>query len=175
MDVHVTLKGRGDLTARIYRQSLDTVLDGRLHPGERLPATRELARRLDVSRNTVSLAYERLVAEGVFTSRVGAGTFVCRGWSVRRARVVRLKVVVCACGRSGGPSRNRSRSPDWLLASSGPGLWIGAVRRPERSLRVAIRDRASHRHLARRSGKRRRCDRHARRAASARSHSQGHT
>lgn len=77
MDVHVALKGRGDLTARIYRQLFDAVLDGRLRPGERLPATRELARRLDVSRNTVSLAYERLVAEGVFTSRVGAGTFVC--------------------------------------------------------------------------------------------------
>jgi GntR family transcriptional regulator / MocR family aminotransferase len=77
MDVHVTLKGRGDLTARIYRQLFDAVLDGRLRPGERLPATRELARRLDVSRNTVSLAYERLVAEGVFASRVGAGTFVC--------------------------------------------------------------------------------------------------
>jgi GntR family transcriptional regulator / MocR family aminotransferase len=77
MDVHVTLKGRGDLAARIHRQLLDAVLDGRLRPGERLPATRELARRLDVSRNTVALAYERLVAEGALTSRVGAGTFVC--------------------------------------------------------------------------------------------------
>ncbi len=77
MDVHVTLKGRGDLTTRIYRQLFDAVLDGRLRPGERLPPTRELARRLAVSRNTVALAYERLVAEGVLTSRVGAGTFVC--------------------------------------------------------------------------------------------------
>jgi GntR family transcriptional regulator/MocR family aminotransferase len=76
MDIHVTLQGRGDLTGRIYRQLFDAVLDRRLRPGDRLPATRELARRLDVSRNTVSLAYERLVAEGVFTSRVGAGTFV---------------------------------------------------------------------------------------------------
>jgi GntR family transcriptional regulator / MocR family aminotransferase len=78
MDIHVTLQRRGDLTARIYRQLFDAVLDGRLRSGERLPATRELARRLEVSRNTVALAYERLVAEGVFSSRVGAGTFVCR-------------------------------------------------------------------------------------------------
>jgi GntR family transcriptional regulator / MocR family aminotransferase len=76
MNVHVTLKGRGDLTARIYRQLFDAVLDGRLRPGEQLPPTRELARRLEISRNTVALAYERLVAEGVLTSRVGAGTFV---------------------------------------------------------------------------------------------------
>ena len=76
MDVHVTLMGRGDLTTRIYRQLFDAVLDGRLRPGERLPPTRELARHLEVSRNTVALAYERLVAEGVLLSRVGSGSFV---------------------------------------------------------------------------------------------------
>ncbi|MGJ6968425.1 PLP-dependent aminotransferase family protein [Streptosporangium sp. G11] len=77
MDFHVSLTGRGDLSARIYRQLLDAVLDGRLRPGERLPPTRELARRLDVSRNTVALAYERLAAEGVLVGQAGAGTFVC--------------------------------------------------------------------------------------------------
>jgi GntR family transcriptional regulator / MocR family aminotransferase len=77
MDVHVTLGGRGDLSVRIYRQLFDAVTDGRLRPGERLPPTREMARRLSVSRNTVSLAYERLAAEGVLEGRVGAGTFVC--------------------------------------------------------------------------------------------------
>lgn len=77
MDFHVSLDGhRGDLAARIYRQLLDAVLDGRLRPGERLPPTRELARRLDVSRNTVAAAYERLTAEGFVVGHVGAGTFV---------------------------------------------------------------------------------------------------
>jgi GntR family transcriptional regulator / MocR family aminotransferase len=78
VDLHVTLGGRGDLAARIYRQLLDAVLDGRLRAGERLPPTRELARRLDVSRNTVAAAYERLTAEGFLVGRVGAGTFVSR-------------------------------------------------------------------------------------------------
>ena len=77
MEVHVSLDGRGDLSVRIYRQLLDAVLDGRLRSGERLPPTRELARRLDVSRNTVAVAYEWLAAEELVTSRVGAGTFVC--------------------------------------------------------------------------------------------------
>jgi GntR family transcriptional regulator/MocR family aminotransferase len=76
MDLHVTLAGRGDLTVRIYRQLFDAVTDGRIRPGERLPPTREMARRLSVSRNTVALAYERLAAEGVLEGRVGAGTFV---------------------------------------------------------------------------------------------------
>ncbi len=77
MELHVSLAGRGDLSARIYRQLHAAVMDGRLRPGERLPPTRELARQLDVSRNTVALAYERLTAEGFLVGRVGAGTFVC--------------------------------------------------------------------------------------------------
>ncbi|MFC6017867.1 PLP-dependent aminotransferase family protein [Plantactinospora solaniradicis] len=76
MELHVGLTGRGDLAAQIYRQLLAAVLDGRLRPGERLPATRELAERLGVSRNTVAVAYDRLTAEGFLVGRVGAGTYV---------------------------------------------------------------------------------------------------
>lgn len=72
----MSLVGRGDLTAQIYRQLLDAILDGRLRTGERLPPTRELATRLDVSRNTVAVAYDRLVADGFLVGRAGAGTFV---------------------------------------------------------------------------------------------------
>ncbi len=77
MDFHVSLAGRGDLSVRIYRQLRDAVLDGRLRAGERLPPTRELARRLAVSRNTVAVAYDRLTADGFLDGRVGAGTYVC--------------------------------------------------------------------------------------------------
>jgi GntR family transcriptional regulator / MocR family aminotransferase len=76
VDLQVSLAGRGDLAARIYRQLLDAILDGRLRAGERLPPTRELARRLEVSRNTVATAYDRLTAEGFLVGKVGAGTFV---------------------------------------------------------------------------------------------------
>ncbi|MFI7615603.1 PLP-dependent aminotransferase family protein [Nonomuraea terrae] len=76
MDVHISLEGRADLTAQVYRQLLDAILDGRLRSGERLPPTRELARRLEISRNTVALAYDRLVADGFLVGRAGAGTFV---------------------------------------------------------------------------------------------------
>ncbi len=76
MDVQLNLAGRGDLAARIYRQLLDAILDGRLRAGERLPPTRDLARQLEVSRNTVATAYDRLTAEGFLVGRVGAGTFV---------------------------------------------------------------------------------------------------
>ena len=76
MDVHITLGTRGEHATRIYRQLLDAILDGRLRAGTRLPASRQLAEQLAVSRTTVALAYERLTAEGYLEGRVGAGTFV---------------------------------------------------------------------------------------------------
>ncbi|WP_240197082.1 PLP-dependent aminotransferase family protein [Nonomuraea lactucae] len=72
----MTLTGRGDLAAQVYRQFLEAILDGRLRSGERLPPTRELARQLEISRNTVAVAYDRLVADGFLVGRAGAGTFV---------------------------------------------------------------------------------------------------
>jgi len=50
------------------------VADGRLAPGARLPSSRGLAVQLGVARNTVSLAYERLAAEGYVEGRRGGGT-----------------------------------------------------------------------------------------------------
>jgi GntR family transcriptional regulator / MocR family aminotransferase len=76
VEVHVSLVGRKDLTGEIYRQLRRAILDGRLPPGGRLPASRELAARLSVSRTTVVVAYDRLMGEGFITTRVGAGTFV---------------------------------------------------------------------------------------------------
>ena len=76
MDVHVTLAGPGDHTARIYDQLRRAVLDGRLAAGDRVPPTRELAARLGIARVNVTTAYDRLVAEGFLESRAGSGTFV---------------------------------------------------------------------------------------------------
>ncbi|MER7575172.1 PLP-dependent aminotransferase family protein [Streptomyces sp. NPDC126514] len=76
MDVHVVLDGQRDLSGQIYRQLRTAIHDGLLRPGDPLPPTRELARRLAVARNTVGVAYERLVAEGYADSKVGSGTFV---------------------------------------------------------------------------------------------------
>jgi len=76
VDVHVSLIGRHDLSGEIYRQLRQAIVESLLKPGDALPPTRELARRLAVSRTTVSVAYDRLWAEGFVTSRTGAGTFV---------------------------------------------------------------------------------------------------
>jgi GntR family transcriptional regulator/MocR family aminotransferase len=77
--VHVTLNGRRNVSDQVYRQLRDAILSGRLRAAEALPSSREFARQIGISRNTVLLVYDRLRSEGFVTSRVGAGTFVREG------------------------------------------------------------------------------------------------
>ena len=69
-------KADGPLYRRVYHALKSMIRDGRLAPAVRLPSTRELATDLRVSRNTVMLAYEQLLAEGYVVSRNRATTLV---------------------------------------------------------------------------------------------------
>lgn len=68
---------------RLYRQIADQlrrlVARGPLAPGDRLPAERELARRLGVSRPSLREALIALEVEGLLEVRVGSGIYVGRG------------------------------------------------------------------------------------------------
>src|SRR5271170_4376413 len=66
------------LHRQIYDQWRQGILSGRFRRAERVPSTRELSTSLAVSRSTVTLAYEQLIAEGYLESSRGSGTFVCR-------------------------------------------------------------------------------------------------
>lgn len=61
---------------RLFRAFQQSILNGELAPGAKLPASRPLCDQLNISRNTVKTAYEMLIAEGYAESRHGAGTFV---------------------------------------------------------------------------------------------------
>lgn len=74
--LHIDLVERDDLSGEIYRQIKRAIISNILRPEDALPATRELARTLNVARATVVIAYERLEADGFIQSRQGAGTFV---------------------------------------------------------------------------------------------------
>jgi GntR family transcriptional regulator/MocR family aminotransferase len=76
VDLHVTFTSRRDLAGQLHRQIRDAILDARIRSGERLPATRDLAARLGISRYTVGVAYDRLIADGLVEGRAGAGSFV---------------------------------------------------------------------------------------------------
>ncbi len=54
------------------------ILCGELGPGQRLPSTRELARRFHLHPNTVSAGYKQLEREGWLEFRRGSGVYVRR-------------------------------------------------------------------------------------------------
>jgi GntR family transcriptional regulator/MocR family aminotransferase len=64
------------LNRQLYSSLRSHILDGRLAPMTRLPASREMAADLGVSRNTVVAAYDALLAEGYVESTQGSGTWV---------------------------------------------------------------------------------------------------
>src|SRR5579859_4548083 len=64
------------LYRQVFQHVKDSINDGRLVPGARLPATRELAGLLGLNRTTVSAAYDLLESEGLITGQVGRGSFV---------------------------------------------------------------------------------------------------
>lgn len=53
---------------------VELILDGRIAPGTRLPSERDLAGQLQVSRATVTSAYDVLRAQRYLTSRTGSGS-----------------------------------------------------------------------------------------------------
>src|ERR1700688_4514027 len=70
-------------TSRLYEQIVqqieDSVLNGTLKPGDQLPAERELAQRLGVSRTAVREAVKALREKGLVEAYSGRGTFITDG------------------------------------------------------------------------------------------------
>lgn len=64
------------LQTQVREMLVSAILDGHIPDGAPLPSCRRLAHQLSVSRNTVVLAYERLVEEGYLLSKERSGYFV---------------------------------------------------------------------------------------------------
>ena len=66
----------GSLYRWLYGELRAAILDGRLRPGARLPATRDLASAYHLSRATIVTAFDQLRSEGYVEGRTGSGTYV---------------------------------------------------------------------------------------------------
>src|SRR5579859_2253942 len=66
----------------IYRQVIrsirDQIAEGVLRPGDRLPASRDLAEALGISRVSVVNAYADLQESGAISAHPGRGTFIAK-------------------------------------------------------------------------------------------------
>lgn len=70
------------------------VAAGRLRPGERLPALRDLAEELGVNHNTLRAAVAKLEADGVLERRHGSGTFVAQDAAAHERHAPLVRQVV---------------------------------------------------------------------------------
>ncbi|MDO5047465.1 MAG: GntR family transcriptional regulator [Anaerococcus sp.] len=76
MEILISYQSKDPIYIQIVSQIKKLVLDGRLKPGNSIPAMRTLAKDLNVSVITVQKAYEILRDEGFLNTVVGKGTFV---------------------------------------------------------------------------------------------------
>lgn len=74
------------LQAQLRETLVSGILSGRLLPGARLPSTRRLATYLNISRITVTLAYQELAAEGYIEPRARSAYSVSDSAPVARLR-----------------------------------------------------------------------------------------
>ena len=82
------------MSTQLYGGLRELILSGGIAPGARLPASRTLARDLGLSRTTVIEAFDRLTAEGLIDSKVGAGTYVSEALAAERPRPPAANVTV---------------------------------------------------------------------------------
>jgi GntR family transcriptional regulator len=99
-DLTVDLTSPTPVYEQIRGQVAALVAVGALTPGDRLPASRDLARDLGIAVGTVQRAYRELEASGVVTSRRRTGTVVADGAASRTG------------GTSDGEARRRERLVD---------------------------------------------------------------
>ncbi len=78
LTIPVDLNSKVHIYEQIYVYIRDEILEGRLTQGERLPSSRALALHLQISRSTVNLAYEQLLAEGYIEAVPCRGYFVSK-------------------------------------------------------------------------------------------------
>ncbi len=76
MDIQIDKNSRIPLYLQIEENLKNLLKEGQLKKGSQLPTERELSVKLNVSRNTVSMAYKELSQGKIISSKPGKGTFI---------------------------------------------------------------------------------------------------
>ena len=126
-------------TSRLYEQIVqqieESVLNGKLKPGDQLPAERELAQQLGVSRTAVREAVKTLREKGLVEAYSGRGTFITDGTSQAARQSFDLMVKIGQ--QEGSPHLAELR----LILE--PGIAALAAARAEEDDRAAMREAVS--------------------------------
>jgi GntR family transcriptional regulator/MocR family aminotransferase len=128
----IELDRRQGLSRQLYQALRVRVLDGRLASGTRLPASRDLAAALSISRNSVVRAYDQLYAEGFIEGRVGDGTYVAQ-LPQAAVSVKKLSTKVSTGFSIGLPTTLSTNWLDLPVVSSSKVIHSGALGRVEKN------------------------------------------
>lgn len=67
---------QASLQHQIQERLIEAILDGAVSPVDPLPSSREFAKAINVSRNTISIVYDRLHQDGFITAQPRRGYFI---------------------------------------------------------------------------------------------------
>ena len=98
---HVDKAQRRPLQMQLAASVVAAVLDTRALPGTRMPSTRQLAAHLGISRLTVTLVYQELVAQGYLEPQPRSGFVVSQ--KVPHRRKIRRRHSARSTGGNGCP------------------------------------------------------------------------
>jgi GntR family transcriptional regulator / MocR family aminotransferase len=119
------------LFRQLYAGIREAVLGGRLPAGARVPPSRALAAELGVSRNTITLAYDQLVAEGYLQGRPRSGMQV--------AATLRPQAAPTPVRPTGAPGRPPPRiSARGLAIASAPLPGVASAGKPPAPFRPGV-------------------------------------
>ena len=115
----------------LYEQLRVAILEGRLYPGARLPATRDVGEMYRLSRATVVTAFEQLKSEGYVEGRTGSGTYVSKvlpeqllhaGGLRAEGRLPHRRISLSAYAKRLQPFRSRPAQPVRAFRANQPAL-----------------------------------------------------
>ena len=114
----------------LYEAVRSEILGGRLRPGSRLPATRDLARQYGLARGTIVNAFDQLASEGYVEGSIGSGTYV--------SNVLPDRLLQVASRRAEKPVMRGKRPPVVSHYARRAQLFAGAGNRPTRAFRANV-------------------------------------
>lgn len=93
IEIKINKKSGVPLYLQVKKQIIDQIRSGKIRVGNKMPTERELSQSLNVSRNTVSTAYNELEQDGIIKSYQGKGTFVIEEVSSWKDKDLKDKIV----------------------------------------------------------------------------------
>lgn len=76
MDIVIKQTSNEPIYTQIFSQISSQIISGKLKPGEKLPAIRQISNQLRISVIPVKMAWEELDRQGFIKTVTGSGTFV---------------------------------------------------------------------------------------------------